>query len=167
MVLLLVLSFVIMSVLDRKYPLTDDNLASKEDLIAYLLLIPVLIQPLLLPQIGIVFPPDWWVLTGFLITGLGLVGLIIAKRTLGSSSANVVIPRDGYVTSGVYQYLRHPMYISFVLILGGVAVIGTSIVSVAVLFLVIGIYIHKARQENLLRASVEGKTSERVQPRTL
>jgi hypothetical protein len=59
------------------------------------------------------------------------------------------------------------MYISFVLILGGVAVIGTSIVSVAVLFLVIGIYIHKARQENLLRASVEGKTSERVQPRTL
>lgn len=91
----------------------DRNIARRYVIIQFVILIPlVLIGSEMGPQIR-PFP-----LIGFICAGLGFLGLFLAASNLGRTLTAMPIPKsDGELcTSGIYGFVRHPIY-SFVLLL--------------------------------------------------
>ena len=120
----------------------------------------VLIAALVVLPRGDLWPLQWpqWVLAGALLL-LGLVLGAASGRALGRSLTPSPIPlTDGeLVTSGVYRFVRHPIY-SALLVLGiGLVVIGASLWHVATYLLLVMLLAHKARaEERLLTQRYEG-----------
>jgi len=86
----------------------------------------------------------------YLGLGIGAAGLILwvlAMFTLGPSLA--VLPgTDRLVTSGVYRYFSHPIYIGIVLTLSGLFLAcGSTICLVYVITIVVPLNIFRARSE--------------------
>lgn len=156
MILILVLSSLVEIILARKYPYTDGARLSLSDKVLVMLVLGVITQPILWPRLGILHPPSWFIIVGFATSGFGILGYILSKRALGSHSIHAVVPPQGYVSSGIYRYLRHPMYVSFTLLALGIALIGASVLSLALIPVTLFVYFgQKARKEDSLRAAVE------------
>jgi protein-S-isoprenylcysteine O-methyltransferase Ste14 len=156
MILILVLFGLVETVLTGKYPYTDGARLSLGDTILAMTVLGVVSQPILWPKLGILRPPSWFIVVGFITSGLGILGYIVSKHALGSHSIHPVVPPQGYVSSGIYRYLRHPMYVSFTLLVVGIALIGASMLSVVLIPATIFVYFgQKARREEALRAVVE------------
>jgi len=120
----------------------------------------VLITALIVLPRGELWPLHWpqWVVAG----GLLLFGLVLGAasgRALGQSLTPSPIPLSGgeLVTSGIYRFVRHPIY-SALLVLGiGLVVIGASLWHVATYVLLVMLLAHKARaEERLLTQRYEG-----------
>ena len=112
MIMILVIHGFIESTLSKRYPYIDGDRNSTESNISAVLCLVVLVQPLLLPSFGLTHPSFWFVISGFFLSVLGGIGYILSKHALGVHSVNEVVPPNGYVSSGIYCYLRHPMYVS-------------------------------------------------------
>ena len=150
MFVLLLLSGSIEFILTRKYPYVGKRF-STGNLIVFTPLFGVLVQPVLLPSWGLSSPPAWLVVAGFVLWALGVVGYTLAKLEVGSHAVEAVVPEEGYVSTGIYRYLRHPMYVSFALVIAGISAIGASIFSLVAVTTATLVYWLKAREEDRLR----------------
>ena len=70
------------------------------------------------------FPPPlfyWLSLLGVIILILGGIILLLSRLQLGRYGGSRIVIEDEHqlITSGVYRYIRHPMYLSFLLIFFG------------------------------------------------
>lgn len=120
----------------------------------------VLLAALVALPRGDLWPLQWpqWILAGALLVG-GLVLGAASGRALGRSLTPSPIPlSDGeLVTSGVYQFVRHPIYTALLVLGVGLVVIGASLWHVAAYLLLVMLLAHKARaEERLLAQRYEG-----------
>lgn len=81
-----------------------------------------------------------FVLFGLLLEWLGAIGILVCALSLRSSLTVVPIPKkEGRLsTSGLYRYVRHPMYSSVLLLTFGIALHGGSAIKY---LLVIALYV--------------------------
>jgi protein-S-isoprenylcysteine O-methyltransferase Ste14 len=80
------------------------------------------------------------IFVGSLIEWLGILGILISAASLRRSLTAVPLPKeDGVLSmSGLYRYVRHPMYSSVLLLAFGIALNSGSIIKY---FLVICLYV--------------------------
>ena len=114
----------------------------------------VIIQVILL--IGLVFISNnigpkllHFRLTGTIFVFLGLIGIIVSAVTIRSSLTVMPLPKDNgqLGTTGLYKFVRHPMYTCVLLLSLGIAVASGSLIKYG---LVIGLYVlfyNKSRYE--------------------
>ena len=126
------------------------NLSSNQRFLLNVLLPSLYMLPLILAYLGpknFGFGHDTMVYLGLAIGALGLILWILAMLTLGSSLA--VLPgKDRLVTSGVYRYFRHPIYIGIVLTLSGLFLAcGSKVCLIYVITIVVPLNIFRARSE--------------------
>jgi len=126
------------------------NLSSNQRFLLNVLFPSLYMLPLILAYMGpknFGFGYDYLVYLGLTIGAVGLILWILAMLTLGSSLA--VLPgTDMLVTSGVYRYFRHPIYIGIVLTLSGLFLAcGSKICLVYVITIVVPLNIFRARSE--------------------
>ena len=97
------------------------NLSSNQRFLLNVLVPSLYMLPLILAYMGpknFGFGYDYLVYLGLTIGAVGLILWVLAMLTLGASLA--VLPgTDRLVTSGVYRYFRHPIYIGIILTLSG------------------------------------------------
>jgi len=117
----------------------------------------------------------WW--PGVIGVLLGVVGLIVryhAFSTLGRFFTRTLQERDGHelVTTGVYKYVRHPGYLSDILIFAGAALaMGNVVVLLVVVVLFAPAYAYRINTEEHMLTGIFGdeyrayqKTSKRLVP---
>ena len=82
-----------------------------------------------LPKMEIIEVNSKFIFLGFLIIIIGLIVMLIAIKDLGSNLSPFPrpIPKGNLITSGIYRFIRHPMYYSLILISLGVFIIKLSI----------------------------------------
>ncbi|MCB1624765.1 MAG: isoprenylcysteine carboxylmethyltransferase family protein [Pseudomonadales bacterium] len=116
----------------------------------------LLVQIILL--VGFIGLPAWpsGAPLGARIGGIALIltGVVIAwlaARTMGRSLTPLPHPPDGsrLITSGVYRYVRHPIYGSVLLMTGGTAVALWSLPHLLGTLLLLVFFDAKARREEL------------------
>jgi protein-S-isoprenylcysteine O-methyltransferase Ste14 len=126
------------------------NLSSNQRFLLNILVPSLYMLPLIFAYLGpknFGFGFDNLVYLGLTICALGLIFWVLGMLTLGPSLA--VLPEtDRLVTSGVYRYLRHPIYIGIVLTLSGLFLACGSIMClVYVIIIVVPLNIFRARSE--------------------
>ena len=96
--------------------------------------------------------PMWAKLVSELLSGLGLIILMKAVYDLRQSLSVSPTPRDDgqLQTEGIYNWVRHPMYISVWLIMGGAVVRSGSYAKIALFAALIVFFILKVRYEEKL-----------------
>jgi protein-S-isoprenylcysteine O-methyltransferase Ste14 len=90
---------------------------------------------------------------GALLFGAGVILYRIAGRTLGDALSPFIEPREAapLVTAGLYRFLRHPMYLSEVLIaVGAPLTLGSRHVIVLVVPAVLVLLVRILREEEAL-----------------
>lgn len=87
-----------------------------------------------------------------LLTALGLIVTIMARRKLGKNwSKSVTLKRDHtLITTGVYAYIRHPIYTGFLLMGLGTVMYLQTLTSLILLVIVFFYFKFKMRQEEEL-----------------
>ncbi|HSA99150.1 MAG TPA: isoprenylcysteine carboxylmethyltransferase family protein [Anaerolineales bacterium] len=83
----------------------------------------------------------------------GLVVAIIARRTLaGNWSAAVALKKDHeLITTGLYQYVRHPIYTGMLLmVLGTALLLGTLGACIGFFIILLGVWLKLKEEEALL-----------------
>ena len=133
-------------------------------LVPSLYLLPLLFAYLSPKNFG--FGYDKLVYTGLAIGAAGVVLWVLSMLTLGPSLA--VLPgTDRLVTSGVYRYMRHPIYVGIVLTLGGLFLAcGSAICLVYVFTVVIPLNIFRAREEEKALRQQLGKAYQQYHANT-
>lgn len=101
------------------------------------------------------------------VFSIGLVGLLRAARDLGSALTPLPESKEGapFVTTGLYKYLRHPIYSFLLLLSAGVVIYKNSQEALIVLLGLFVLLIIKYRYEDKILAakwSEAGKYQERV-----
>ncbi len=97
---------------------------------------------------------DRFVLLGRALELLGVLGVLICAVTLRSSLTPMPIPKeDGKLsTTGLYRYVRHPMYTSVLLLALGIALhSGSAIKYLLVILLYFLLYLKSVFEEKYLR----------------
>lgn len=71
-----------------------------------------------------------FLIMGWFIEWLGILGVLVCAASLRRSLTVVPIPKEGgkLSTSGLYRYVRHPMYSSVLLFALGIALHGGSVI---------------------------------------
>lgn len=103
----------------------------------------------------------------------GAVGILLSAITIRSSLTAVPLPKQNAKlgTSGLYKYVRHPMYSSVLLLSLGIALVsGNGVKYLLVVGLVVLFYYKSVYEEKYLRAKYAGyqqyaKTVPRFIPR--
>ena len=93
-------------------------------------------------------------LLGWIFEWLGIVGILISAGSLRKSLTAVPIPKpDGKLsTTGLYRYVRHPMYTSVLLFATGIAIhSGTIIKYLLVIALYFLFYVKSKYEEKFLK----------------
>ena len=126
------------------------NLSSNQRFLLSILVPSLYTLPLIIAFLGpknFGFGYDNLVYLGLSIGVVGLIFWILAMLALGSSFS--VLPGvDRLVTSGVYRYFRHPIYIGIVLTLSGLFLAcGSKICLIYVITIVVPLNIFRARSE--------------------
>ena len=126
------------------------NLNSNKRFLLNVLVPSLYMLPLILAYMGpknFGFGYGKLVYLGLTIGVVGLILWILAMLTLGSSLA--VLPGTArLVTSGVYSYFRHPIYIGIILTLSGLFLAcGSKICLIYVITIVVPLNIFRARSE--------------------
>lgn len=100
-----------------------------------------------------------WLLAGGVITAAGIAQGIAAVTAFGTKITPSPQPRtgSGLVSSGIYRWVRHPMYGAILLQFSGVALVARSLPGLVVSVLV-GIFLRakSAREERILAIVVPG-----------
>ena len=74
----------------------------------------------LTPPVGPTLWSSLWL--GLAVVALGAVGVVVSGRDLGRALTPLPIPNgEGLAARGLYQWVRHPMYSSLVVIALGIA----------------------------------------------
>ncbi len=97
---------------------------------------------------------DRFILLGRALGLLGVLGILICAATLRSSLTAMPIPKeDGKLsTTGLYRYVRHPMYTSLLLLALGIALhSGSAIKYSLVALLYFLLYLKAVFEEKYLR----------------
>ena len=90
---------------------------------------------------------------GILITMLGLIIAIVARKTLADNwSSDVVLKKDHeLITKGIYHYVRHPIYTGMTLMgIGSVIVLQTIIVALFFIVMVVFLVFKMKKEETLM-----------------
>ena len=116
----------------------------------------------------------WLSIIGLIMGASGLVIRAAAFMTLGRFFSRTLreVENHTLVTTGIYHYIRHPGYLSDLMIFIGVALaLGNLILLIAVLVLFIPAYIYRIRVEETMLVEIFGgeyteymKTSKRLIP---
>lgn len=116
----------------------------------------VLVQLFGLPLFPIMRQNVFYQCIGFLITSLGVMVCFFARRELGSNWANgydyQVKPTQILVTTGIYAYIRHPIYVGLILMCVGGEMVATSWLFLSYLFLFVAFFVQGRREEKLFLA---------------
>lgn len=94
------------------------------------------------------------ILMGSLIEWLGIIGVLISAASLRRSLTAVPIPKeDGELSmSGLYRYVRHPMYTSVLLVAFGIALhSGSGIKYLLAICLYVLFHLKSVYEERYLR----------------
>ena len=145
------------------------NLSSNQRFLLNILVPSLYLLPLLFAYLGpknFGFGYDKLVYTGLAIGALGVVLWALSMITLGPSLA--VLPgADRLVTRGVYQYIRHPIYVGIVLTLSGLFLACGSIVCLVYVFtVVIPLNIFRAQAEEKALYQQLGKDYQKYRANT-
>ena len=89
---------------------------------------------------------------GAILTVVGLAIAIAARRTLGGNWSSNVVLKEGHelMTTGLYRYVRHPIYSGVLLMALGSAVVVGQVYAVTFFVLVLMFFAFKASQEEKL-----------------
>ena len=119
-----------------------------------------------LPMAGMRPSAGGWIVPGLIVQALGLVGLIIALSSLGRSFG--IAPADrGLVTTGLYRYVRHPLYATELLCNSGYVMANPSWRNLIILGLMLATQVIRIlREERILAnyASYAGRVRWRLLP---
>lgn len=91
---------------------------------------------------------------GFILISAGWKVLYDAQR------------HHGLATSGVYSYVRHPQYVGFILVMFGFLLQWPTILTLAMFPVLVGMYVHLARQEEQEGQAQFGEEYDRYAART-
>ena len=98
---------------------------------------------------------DYWRYLGLLLCCIGIIVRLLALRTLGVHfSAYVTLqPDHRLVQHGIYGGIRHPLYLSLLLIPTGIALVFDSWLALPILLLAVVFVFDRIRKEERLLAS--------------
>lgn len=93
-----------------------------------------------------------WPGVAIAVAGLAAILGVWAFRSLGASFRIAPTPREGasLVRSGIYRWVRHPMYVSVALVAVAAGLARPSVEVITLAFLNIALYVAKARYEERL-----------------
>jgi len=111
---------------------------------------------------------DFWPYLGLLLFSIGGFVRIAALRELAENfSAYVTLqPNHRLVQEGIYASIRHPLYLSLLLIPTGIALVFASLLAVPILMLALAFVLDRMRREDGLLASHFGAQFEDYRRRT-
>jgi protein-S-isoprenylcysteine O-methyltransferase Ste14 len=102
---------------------------------------------------------------GLMLGLIGLVGVILSRYTLGQSFS--ITPKaTALVTSGIYSRIRNPIYVSGMLLVGGVVLMLGRPEGLAVLLVLIPMQIIRARREAAVLEAKFGNAYREYRKRT-
>lgn len=112
--------------------------------------------------------PSWAPGLAFVLDVVAIVILFAAWFALRPSLQISPIPKDGaaLITSGIYSFARHPMYIGVLLFGAGFALTNINWISIAMWFALLATLVYKARFEDSLLLIKHSQAS-RYQSRTM
>lgn len=119
----------------------------------YVLIQAVLLILLFFFKEGIGPQINRFLLPGRALEILGVLGLLICAATLRKSLTVMPIPKeDGKLsTTGLYRFVRHPMYTSLLLLVLGIALHSGSVIKyLLVIFLYLLLYLKSVLEEKYL-----------------
>jgi|SRR5688572_14139974 len=93
-----------------------------------------------------------WQLTAFIIVIIGIVVVAVAMIQLGPGLTPMPVPKSTgrLVTSGVYRFVRHPLYSGLLLILAGITLYSMNIPRAIVTGLLFFLFHFKSKYEEQL-----------------
>jgi protein-S-isoprenylcysteine O-methyltransferase Ste14 len=109
-----------------------------------------------------------WPYLGVLLFTAGVIVRVAALRALGENfSAYVTLqPKHRLVQGGIYAWIRHPLYLSLLLIPTGIALVFASLLAVPILILTVAFVFDRMRREDCLLVSHFGAEFESYRRRT-
>jgi protein-S-isoprenylcysteine O-methyltransferase Ste14 len=109
-----------------------------------------------------------WPYLGLLLFTVGVIVRVAALRALGENfSAYVTLqPNHQLVQNGIYTWIRHPLYLSLLLIPTGIALVFASLLAAPILILAVAFVSDRMRREDCLLASHFGPEFEAYCSRT-
>lgn len=124
-------------------------------MVIYLLGLLLIVQLLGLPLFT--FPKSLGVsLVGFVLVILGVAISVAARKKLGSNWAPSyeyqVKEKQKLVTTGIYQYIRHPIYTGILFFLTGAELVVSSYLWILFVGLFLGAYVQGKKEEKLLES---------------
>jgi protein-S-isoprenylcysteine O-methyltransferase Ste14 len=133
--------------------------------ILMIILIPLLYSTLFfLPYaaqhfIGIIHIPQGWAWFGFVLCATGFALVFWSGLTLGRMySKDVTIQKDHkLVTTGIYQYIRHPRYLGVILISLGLGLVHHSWIGIAAIVLVFVLFYIRIKDEEAVMSQQFGE----------
>ena len=100
------------------------------------------------------FKPNYWRYLGLLLCCVGVSVRILALKALGGHfSAYVTLqPNHRLVQEGIYNRIRHPLYLSLLLAPSGIALVFASYLALPILALAMAFVLDRIRREERLLA---------------
>jgi protein-S-isoprenylcysteine O-methyltransferase Ste14 len=100
------------------------------------------------------FKPNYWRYLGLLLCCVGVSVRILALKALGGHfSAYVTLqPNHRLVQEGIYNRIRHPLYLSLLLAPSGIALVFASYLALPILALAMAFVLDRIRKEERLLA---------------
>lgn len=99
-------------------------------------------------------------LVGIAIYTLGLATAVAARFQLGGNWANIetgqILGSQRLVASGIYSYVRHPIYVGDLLLLAGIELALNSWLVLSVLILAPAVMLKAAKEERMLAGGLAG-----------
>lgn len=97
---------------------------------------------------------------GLALLGSGLTIMLVSQITLWRNySATLVIKEDHQlITSGIYRFTRHPIYLGVIVGLMGIAVYASSLYGFLAMSAVIPVFLNRIRMEERLLTEAFGDT---------
>ena len=99
---------------------------------------------------------------------LGILIAIIARRTLSTNWSSTVELKKGHelITSGIYSYIRHPIYAGMMFIMLGTVLVFPTILEVIILILVYVTFIFRMIKEEELMGKTFSKEYSQYKKKT-
>jgi protein-S-isoprenylcysteine O-methyltransferase Ste14 len=123
-------------------------------------LLLLILQTLFLNILPLSSDPARLRLIGTIIYFIGLLIAIIGRLQLGRNWANLedyqVLPGQSLIQTGIYKYIRHPIYIGDVLLLLGLELALNSWLVLGVVVLFLYVILQARKEENILANAFPG-----------
>jgi protein-S-isoprenylcysteine O-methyltransferase Ste14 len=109
-----------------------------------------------------------WRYVGLLLCCIGVAARIVALKTLGKQFSAYVTLQSNHrlVQHGIYSVIRHPLYLSLLLIPTGVVLVFASVLALPILILAAAFVFDRMQKEERLLAAHFGSEFEHYQRRS-